>query len=565
MSFKTKNGRRNQRGIAMLVAMIAMLLLAIIGLGFMFMADTENSVNNSYKDAQKSYFASRAGLENVRLLLVPPDPKTGAGAGPLFFQADGLTMPSVGVNTGVLYVENPTGAADVIDPTTTSGTTPTQNPTLDDELCQEKFVGMATLIAPAQGAPCEASPGNSGLPAATTNYFKAITPATTAGLIVNTNTASALPFKWVRITKKQNFMAEANGGAGRLVDTTQPNQGYQVCWDGKWQWAIDPAASCRLTPSPAAYTQSMMPVWLLTSLSATPALGNKPGSRRITQMEVASDPPLIPNAPISTQAPVTLQGSFQLNAYDSCTCTCTTSSSGSGGNTTTTCGGAGCYSQAHAVQTAGTVNVVGNSGTTTADPTLGSPYLQNVNPWPYDINSLIDQYKTSAASPNWSTGCTGTANFAATPPQYLNCGTQTSQQYGTFPSSMLQNPPIEPTPGSYTSVTEYIPGSVKLTSDANGSGILIVDGDLEINGGLNWYGLILVRGQVSFTGGGSQNVNLFGSILAGEDVLAVNNGTTSVDGDTFGGSINFHYDVCALKKSGGQVPPKLLATHEITY
>ena len=562
MSFRTKNRKRNQRGVAMLVAMIAVVLLAIIGLGFMFMADTENSVNNSYKDAQKSYFASRAGLENVRLLLVPPDPKTGTGAGALFNQAAGLTMPTSAANTGVLYIENPTSAADVIDPTTASGNLPAQNPTLDDELCQEKFVGMANLAAVPQGAPCDANPA--ALPT-TATYFRALTPATNPGLIVNTNTASALPFKWVRITKKQNLMAEAAGGS-RNVDSTQPNPSYQVCWDGRREWAIDPTQSCLLTPSPGAYTQSMMPVWLLTSLSATPGVGQKPGSRRITQMEVASDPPLVPNAPISTQAPVTLQGSFQLNAYDTCTCTCTTS--GTGANAVTTCTsrpGQTCYSQAHAVQTAGTVQVVGNSGSTTANPALGSPYLQNVNPWPYDTNSLINQYKANAVSPNWATSCTGTANFSAVPPQYLNCGTQTNQQYGTFPSSMSQNPPVEPTPGSYTSVTEYIPGSVKLTAAATGSGILIVDGDLEINGGLNWYGLVLVRGQVSFTGGAGQNVNLYGSILAGEDVLAVNNSTTTVDGDTFGGSINFHFDVCALKKSGGQVPPRLLTAHEITY
>jgi hypothetical protein len=143
----------------------------------------------------------------------------------------------------------------------------------------------------------------------------------------------------------------------------------------------------------------------------------------------------------------------------------------------------------------------------------------------------------------------------------LSCGTQTSQQFGTYPSGL----PTEPAPGTYTSVTEYIPGSVKLTSAANGSGILIVDGDLEINGGLNWYGLVLVRGKVSFTGGAGQSVNLYGSILAGEDVLAVNNNILTVDGDTFGGSINFHYDVCALKQSGGQVPPRVLTTHEITF
>jgi hypothetical protein len=110
-------------------------------------------------------------------------------------------------------------------------------------------------------------------------------------------------------------------------------------------------------------------------------------------------------------------------------------------------------------------------------------------------------------------------------------------------------------------VNEYIPGSVKLTAAASGAGVLIVDGDLEINGGLNWYGLILVRGKVSFTGGAGQSVNLYGAILAGEDVNATDQATT----DTFGGSINFHYDVCSLKKVGGSRPPRMLATHELMF
>jgi hypothetical protein len=302
-----------------------------------------------------------------------------------------------------------------------------------------------------------------------------------------------------------------------------------------------------------------MPVWLLTSLSVTPSFGNNAGSRRITQMEVASNPPLIPNAPIATQAPVKLQGSYVLNAYDNCTCTC--SSSGSGSNTSTTCGGPGCYNQAHAVETSGNVTLVGSSGQTIANPAIGSPYQTGVTPWPFDIDGLIDTYKQSSTSPNWAPSCSGTQDFLAIPPKYLSCGTQSSQQFGTYPSGL----PNEPSPSSYTSVTEYIPGSVKLTSAATGSGILIVDGDLEINGGLNWYGLVLVRGKVSFTGGAGQSVNLYGAILAGEDVLAVNNNIVSVDGDTFGGSINFHYDVCALKQSGGQVPPRILTTHEITF
>jgi hypothetical protein len=361
------------------------------------------------------------------------------------------------------------------------------------------------------------------------------------------NGADAIPFKWVRIANKQNFMGPLNQSV-----STASTIGQQVCWDGSQELTIPLGAKCQ------DQTPMLMPVWELTSLAVTPKFGQNPGSRRMVQMEVAFSPPLVPPAPISTQAPVNLQGSFILNAYDNCSCPCTTAAA---------CAATTCKS-AHAVFTENDVSVTGGAGTTLTsygnDPTKGSqtipgPSVQRVNPWPdsLNINNLINQYKTGATSPSWSNTCTGTTNFTGTPPSYLNCGTHTGQQFGTYPDGL----PTEPAPGSYTTVTEYIPGSTKLTADASGSGILIVDGDLEINGGLNWYGLILVRGQVSFTGGGGQNVNLYGSILAGQDINATDQSQT----DTFGGSINFHYDVCALKNLNGGAPPKLLATHEIMY
>ena len=541
MSFKTR--RNNERGIAMLIAMLAVMLLAIIGLGFMFMSSSENSVNNNFKDSQKSYFASRAGLENVRLMLVPPDPRTGLGAGPLYASAMALTMPTIAANTGVLYVENKVSAAENIDPTTASGVSVALNPNLDNEICKEQFLGLAAFGAtPAAGAPCDST---AAFPNVNT-YFQV--PAVVANQFSNTN--GALPFKWVRLTNKQNLM----GTLGARVDAAQADNG-QVCWDGNKQYVIPPLGpACAATPSPSGTTTSMMPVWELTSLSVTPAVGSNPGSRRITQMEVALAPPLIPNAPIATDAPVTFVGSYVVNAYDFCTCQCTTPKNGP-----TTCGGVGCYNQAVAVETGGTVSINGASGQTIANPVLPSPYMQNVDPWPFDINDLINTYKQGATVPPFS--CSGTPNFSGLPPVYANCGTQTGQQFGGYPASLLGNPPVEPSPTGYNPVTTYIPGSVKLTADANGAGILVIDGDLEINGGLNYYGLILVRGKVSFTGGGSQAVNLYGSILAGEDVTA----TDTAVSDKFGGSINFHYDVCALKRSGGTQPPRLLATHEITF
>jgi Tfp pilus assembly protein PilX len=528
---------KSQRGIAMMVALLALLLLAAIGMGLMFMADTENSVNNNYRDSQKAYFAARAGAEQARLLL-SKDANVNAQA----FAMDGK-MPSSLANTGMFYLLNPTGT-EAIDPTAATA----NNRYLDDQLCWEKY---ASLVLTTGTGPC----GSNNQPGQLLTTNTAFTTATMSA--PGSAAADALPFKWVRISNKQNLMGPLSQKVSATAnDGTPATSGQQICWDGTKEIVIPLLQTCK-GQSPAT-----MPVWELTSLAVTPTLGQNPGSRRMVQMEVAFNPPLVPPAPISVQAPVNLQGSYVLNAYDNCSCTCTTS--GSGNNQTTTCGAnqPNCVKNAHAVYTQNTVSVTGGAGQTTtqygSDPTQEAS-VQNVNPWPASLNvdTMINKYKVGAQSPGFASACTGTANFTAIPATYLNCGTQTSQTFGTYPSGL----PTEPALGSYTSVTEYIPGSVKLTSAASGSGILIVDGDLEINGGLNWYGLILVRGKVSFTGGAGQSTNLYGAILAGDDVSATNQAQT----DTFGGSINFHYDVCALNRNGGSAPPQLLATHEIMY
>src|SRR5262249_59663422 len=103
MNTKTKTHLKQERGIAMLVALLSLVLVAAIGMGLMFMADTENSVNNNYRDSQKAYFAARAGAEDVRLQL--------SGTGGLNTQVMALSMPKTGAvpkaGTGILYVMNP--------------------------------------------------------------------------------------------------------------------------------------------------------------------------------------------------------------------------------------------------------------------------------------------------------------------------------------------------------------------------------------------------------------------------------------------------------------------------
>lgn len=531
MSLKKIAMRKNERGVAMVIAMLALLMLAAIGVGFMFMADTENSVNNNYRGSQVAYFAARGGAENTRLLLAP--------GGFLNASATALDMPSSADNKSAIYVVNPNAAetAAGINPTTSPGATTASNPYLDDELCLEQYTGLG-LNAPS-GSACA---GNSQLMSSNAYYT---VPSTTTTQIPKTGQTDALLFKWVRISNKQNLMGIlSQNGTTKYVDSSKAGN-LQVCFDGTVERVIPSGQTC------AAQTpQEMRPVWLLTSLAITPAVGNLPGSRRMVQMEIANWPPLFPPGSVSTQAPILLKGNLQVNGYDNCTCSCDPKTGACTART-----GMSCDGNHYAVYTAGAITQQGNA--TTLSSAISPATKQNAN-WPYNINDLINTYKnqaSSAASAPWSYSCTGTQNFATLPPSYLGCGTQAGQTFGTYPSGMPNSPS-----GSVPQ-TVYVPGSVHLTGHASGSGILIIDGDLDVNGGLDFYGLILVRGKVSFTGGGSQNVNLYGAILAGEDLTA----TDVADTDVIGGSFNFQYDACALRQIPYNGPPKLLTTHEIMY
>lgn len=523
MNRSRKNRGNKERGVAMLVAILAMVLLAIIGLGFMYMADTENSANNNYKDSQRAYFASRAGLESVRNMLALGSPFAGVAAA--------MRMPATAVAANMVYVENSTGAA--VDPT--GGTT------LDTELCKEQFPNLPLGPPSPQGAPCTVAAA-----------FGDFTPMINPGAIPDANTEGAMLFPWVRVTNKQNYMGLLN----QMVDGSNPAtatataMAQQVCWDGLTQYPIasEAGATCAGTPSPGTGGQ-MNPIWVLTSLALTPPVGQKPGSRRMTQMEVSIPPPLyvLPDGTVSAKAPLTIKGKLTVSGYDNCKCTATGSD----------LPGQTCDKTKWAIYSANQVTnqVPPDALTSGQDP----PIYQNA-PWPYKIPQLINALSAGAVPPS-DMSCTGTADPFATPPKYENCGTLSGETWGGVAN--LSTNPVTFSPSGSGPVTTYIPGSVHLTGNTQGSGILIVDGDLDVNGGLFFYGLILVRGQINFTGGGSQPVNLYGAILAGQDV----NAQDQTDGDSVGGSFNFHYDSCALKLPAKQIPgpPALLAEHEAMY
>ncbi len=469
-----------QSGIALLIVLVALLLASAIAMGMMFATNTETAINGNYRDTQRAYFAARAGIEEVRQRLQPGTTNAiTAPAGP----------PSL-TAANVIYVTNPTGS-ETVDPTASGSYN-------DDELCHEQFSGLTCTTLPTGTA--WVAP-----------YVASVAPGT--------GQTSALPYKWVRITTKQN-----QSSAPYQVDSTKVSSG-QVCWDGAHEAVAVAPSTCA-----NAFAMQANPVWVLTSLAVTP--GN---SRRMVQTEVALNPPVVTNATVDSQAAVTLQGQLTVNSYDNCTCNMSTSPPS----------GTGCDKSKYAIVTAGSITTNGSASTITSGQTGGSPAgTQASAPWPYDINSLINTYKNM---PNVATP------FGTNPTACSSTCQVSGSAYGAVSSNFT---PL--TPSAMSPQITYIPGNTQLTSNVTGSGILVIDGDLNIHGGFQFYGLVLVKGSIDFTGGGSDTVNLYGAFLNGKNTTAQN--------DVLGGSVVLQYDSCALKvMNQHQPPPIVLASHEMTF
>ena len=54
--------RKHERGMALILSLLALLLISAVGLGMIYMSNTESSINGNYKDTQTAFFAMRASL-----------------------------------------------------------------------------------------------------------------------------------------------------------------------------------------------------------------------------------------------------------------------------------------------------------------------------------------------------------------------------------------------------------------------------------------------------------------------------------------------------------------------
>ena len=237
-----KKMKQAQRGSALLIVMIALALLLAIAFVMTFSTIAETRIDANFQQHKQSYYASRAGLEEVRDRM--RFPSTAPVPGGL---SDLLPKGIPGKAASVLYVLNPSGT-ETVNPADSG------NAYFDFELCHEydpnSIAGQKCTTAPST-AGWELPPQNSIQPA-----------------------AQPLSYKWVRVNLKTNRVSApycVDGGA--CAAATLDNR---VCWDGL-QESLAPDALTRCSDL------NLHQVYMLSSYSSGF------GARALTRYEVAKN------------------------------------------------------------------------------------------------------------------------------------------------------------------------------------------------------------------------------------------------------------------------------------
>ena len=289
---------RNEKGVALLLSILALLLLSAIAVSMMYMSTTESSVSANFKNEETQYFSARAGIEEVRDRMIPgvaPYSINGLAAGPnppcpgspnCYLPT---LLPTANNGQVVYLLQNGVTTDNVANFLSQTGC-PAGQPgcMVDDELCHDYTIGgMAQSAQP--NVRCATLPGANGgtwysIPGRGigANVGAPGLAAGSPGLSVapnwaNNGSQNPLNWKWARITLKSTNSTPycVDGTVGPACAAEAANY---VCWDGVSEKALA-AANCSLMPTPAN------PVYLVTAL----AVSNS-GARRLIQADLAQTP-----------------------------------------------------------------------------------------------------------------------------------------------------------------------------------------------------------------------------------------------------------------------------------
>ena len=266
---------KRERGVALVFAIFALLLVSALAASLVFMSNTETSVNSNYRAERVSAFSAKSGMEEVRDRMSLPTTDLRSLANVLPGVVAGNPVPGVfpPAANSVLYVVNEGTSPGTVQPWVAG------NAYMDDELCHD-FAGVQTQ-QPASDVRCTASPTAAMLVTGET----AAAPFTSA--YPWAGTSAALTYKWLRITLKQS-------GSNQNYPVNVGSLGTQVCWNGSTEVLLDtnpitnPSGTCQgMGPTAACPTcGSTNPVYMITAL----AVSSTGTTRKMVQAEVGLPP-----------------------------------------------------------------------------------------------------------------------------------------------------------------------------------------------------------------------------------------------------------------------------------
>jgi Tfp pilus assembly protein PilX len=199
--------RHHERGAALILVLLALLLISAIGLGMLFSADTETAIAANYRDKQVALYAAQSGLQEARDRIQPSTGDIASAGVPALLASNGAA--------NVVYILNP-GAGE-----TNSDIKPwdPSNKYYDSDFCN-KVPSLCTTGTPKK-------------------------PLSTSGYTAFDNSSGAykfsipLNFKWARILLKSDRMTsvpvETCDASQSTIHCTLNATETQVCWNGKNQ------------------------------------------------------------------------------------------------------------------------------------------------------------------------------------------------------------------------------------------------------------------------------------------------------------------------------------------
>ena len=134
---------RRERGVALLIAIFALLLISVVGIALIVSSGTDSALASNYRTSASAYYASLAGIEEARgrLLATSPNP---------------IALPATPMGlTNVVYIINPLNG-ETVAPENTSN--PATYPDKEYKLefgvdVSTRTITKITSVSPVAGMP----------------------------------------------------------------------------------------------------------------------------------------------------------------------------------------------------------------------------------------------------------------------------------------------------------------------------------------------------------------------------------------------------------------------------